>query len=104
MTRRLRPPPRPLEFPEPGKPLAEMTASEKAAYLRQLRRVLRDDEVRRGIRTPRTMREIEIWREGEAEREKWLAEKIAKAGRRQAARAGRGRREDPGQREGPASG
>jgi hypothetical protein len=29
------------------------------------------------------MREMEIWREGEAERERWRAEKIAEAERRQ---------------------
>jgi hypothetical protein len=46
MTRRLRPPPPPLELPEPGKPLAEMAGAERAAYLRQLRRALRDDQVR----------------------------------------------------------
>jgi hypothetical protein len=86
--RRLRPPPPPLELPEPGKPLAEMTVAEREAYLRQLRRALRDDQVRRGIQPPRTMREMEIWREGEAEREKWRAEKIAEIERRQQRRAG----------------
>jgi hypothetical protein len=87
MTRRLRPPRPPLQLPEPGKPPAEMTGAERAAYLRQLRRALRDDQVRRGTQTPRTMREMEIWREGDAEREKWRAEKIAEAERRKARRA-----------------
>jgi hypothetical protein len=60
-----------------------MTAAERATYLRKLRRALRDDQVRRGVRVPGTMREMEIWREGEAERERWRAEKIAEAERRQ---------------------
>jgi hypothetical protein len=64
MSRR-RPPP----IEEPEKPLGEMTPTERAAYLAQVRRALRDDEVRRGARPPRSMREIEIWREGRAERE-----------------------------------
>jgi hypothetical protein len=83
MTRRLRPPRPPLQLPEPGKPLADMTSAERATYLRQLRRALRDDQVRRGVQQPGTMREMEIWREGEADREKWRAEKIAEAERRQ---------------------
>jgi hypothetical protein len=51
------------QFPAPEKPLAEMTSSERAACAASLRRVLRDDEVRRGKRKPKTMREFEIWRE-----------------------------------------
>ena len=95
--RRLRPPPPPLELPEPGKPLVEMSSTERAAYTRKLRRALRDHEVRRGVRRPGTMREMEIWREGEADREKWRVEMIAEAERQQeerAARSGR-RRNDP---------
>jgi hypothetical protein len=51
------------QFPAPPKPLAEMTPDERAAYAASLRRVLRDDEVRRGSRRPKSMREVEIWRE-----------------------------------------
>jgi hypothetical protein len=36
--------------------------------IKGVRRWLRDDEVRRGKRRPRTHREIEIWRAGLAER------------------------------------
>lgn len=50
-----------IELPEPGKPVAEMTADERAAYVTALRQALRDDEVRRGKRKPRTMRETEIF-------------------------------------------
>jgi len=82
MTRRLRPPRPPLQLPEPGKPPSEMTSAERAAYLRQLRRALRDDQVRRGTRPPSTMREMEIWREGEAQREQWREERIAQAEQR----------------------
>lgn len=92
MTRRLRPPPPPLELPEPPGSLTEMTPAERDAYLRKLRRALRDDQVRRGVRNPRTMREMEIRREGDAAREKWRAEKIAEAERRQARRTARGGR------------
>lgn len=92
MTRRLRPPPPPLELPEPEKPLNEMTSAERATYLRKLRWALRDHEVQRGVRRPNTMRETEIWREGEAEREKWRAERIAEAERRQEQRAARAER------------
>jgi hypothetical protein len=38
------------------------------------------------------MREIEIWREGEAERETWRAGKIAETERRQVQRAARAER------------
>jgi hypothetical protein len=50
------------ELPKPSKPLTEMTAAELTAHTAQLRRALRDDEVRRGRRPPRSMREVEIWR------------------------------------------
>jgi hypothetical protein len=53
-----------IELPEPGKPVAEMTAAERAAYVTALRRALRDDEVRHGKRKPRTMRETEIFLQG----------------------------------------
>lgn len=92
MTRRLRPPPPPLDFPEPDKPLAEMTSAERDAYARKLRRALRDNEVRSGTRRPNTMREMEIWREGEADREKWRVEMIAEAERQEEERAARGER------------
>jgi hypothetical protein len=49
------------QFPEPSKPVTEMTPDERAAYTAQLRRALRDDEIRRGTRPPRSMREVEIW-------------------------------------------
>jgi hypothetical protein len=52
------------ELPGRDEPLAEMTADERAAYLTAVRRALRDDEVRRGKRRPKTMREFEIWQEG----------------------------------------
>jgi hypothetical protein len=81
VTRR-RPPP----LPDPGKPLAEMTAAERAASLRSMLRAIRDDEIRRGSRRPRSMREVEIWRQGEAERAERLAARIARARRRRAAR------------------
>jgi hypothetical protein len=50
------------EFPTLPKPVTEMTAAERAAYTAQLRRAIRDDEVRRGRRPPRSMHEVEIWR------------------------------------------
>ena len=90
--RRLRPPPPPLELPEPGKPLAAMSPEERAAYVRKLRRALRDNEVRSGTRRPGTLREMEIWREGEADRERWRVEMIAEAERQQEERAARGER------------
>jgi hypothetical protein len=81
---RRRPPP----IEEPDKPLAEMTPAERSAYLAKVRRVLRDDEVRRGARPPpRTMREHEIWREAQAERDERLAQQIARAKRKQERRA-----------------
>jgi hypothetical protein len=83
------------EFPEPSKPVAEMTAAERAAYTTALRRALRDDEVRRGRRPPRSMREVEIWRGGQAAPTEQGAARIARAGRRQ-------RRPEAGQ-EGPQS-
>ncbi|HEY3772158.1 MAG TPA: hypothetical protein VGL69_04125 [Solirubrobacteraceae bacterium] len=78
MSRR-RPPP----IEEPEKPLGEMTPAERAAYLAQVRRALRDDEVRRGARPPRSMREIEIWREAQATKDERAAARIAQAERRQ---------------------
>jgi len=71
------------EFPEPEKPVAEMTAAERAAYTAQLRRTLRDDQVRRGSRPPRSMREFEIWHEALAEEDEKTAARIARAERRQ---------------------
>lgn len=81
----------PLPMPdEPDKPLGDMTAEEQAAYLRQLRRWIRDDEVYRGARAPRAMREVELRRQGEAAREALRAERTARTLRRQARRATRG--------------
>jgi hypothetical protein len=40
----------------PQRPLAEMTPDERAAYVAKVCQVLRDDEVRRGARRPRTVR------------------------------------------------
>jgi hypothetical protein len=45
---------------------------------------MRDDEISRGTRRPRSMREVEIWREAQAEREARLARRIARAERRRA--------------------
>jgi hypothetical protein len=73
---------RPPELPEPPKPLAQMTPAELDAYRRQFLRAVRDDEIRRGVRRPRTMREVDIMREGMAEREARLARRIARAERR----------------------
>ncbi len=78
----------PLPIPEPDKPLSEMTDAERAAYLRQLRRAIRDDEIYRGARPPRTMRELELRRQGDAAREVKRAERIARAERRQQRRGG----------------
>jgi hypothetical protein len=75
-------PPLQMPGPEPDKPLAEMTAEERVAYLRKLRRWIRDNEVYRGARAPRTMREIELRRQGAAAREAMRAERIARAERR----------------------
>lgn len=54
----------PLPLPEPDKPLREMTDAEPAAYVRKVQRAIRDDEVYRGARRPRTMREVDLWRQG----------------------------------------
>lgn len=69
-----------------------MTPAERDTYFRQMRRALRYHEVRSGTRPPNTMREMEIWRQGNAEREQWLDEQIAEAERRQTERGARGRR------------
>lgn len=75
---------RPLpDLPELPKPLKEMTVGELADYRRQFLRALRDDEVRRGVRRPRTMRETEIMLAGFAEREHRLTLRAERAGRRQ---------------------
>ena len=76
---RLRPPP----MEEPDKPVSEMTPTERAAYARQIQRAMRDDEVRRGVRPPKTMREMEIWHEAQAEREQRRTRRIDRAERRQ---------------------
>lgn len=54
--------------PEWDKPVTEMTAEERAAAMRDVRRWLRDQDVRSGRVPPRTMRETEIWREGTSRR------------------------------------
>jgi single-strand DNA-binding protein len=78
--------------------------AEQTAYLRQLRRALRDDEIRRGKRRPRSMREMEIWRDGMAERDERAAAGIARAqrsgggysgGKGGQGSSGGGRQEDP---------
>jgi hypothetical protein len=73
---------RPPPLPDPPKPVAEMTAEEQRAYLRSVLRVIRDDQVRRGSRRPRTMRETEIMLEGSAERRARHSRRIARAKRR----------------------
>lgn len=70
----------PLPLPEPDKPVAEMTGTERAAYVRKVQRAIRDDEVYRGARRPNTMREVELWRQGQAAR---AALRAANAERRQ---------------------
>jgi hypothetical protein len=71
------------EFPKPSKPLTEMTQAERSAYTAQLRRALRDDEVRRGRRPPKSMREFEIWHGALAAKDEETAARIARAERRQ---------------------
>jgi len=83
----------PLPLPEPDKPLREMTDAEPAAYVRKVQRAIRDDEVYRGARRPRTMREVDLWRQGQAARE---ALRKANAERRRArAQRRRGRATEP---------
>jgi hypothetical protein len=79
MTGRRRPP----ALPEPEKPFREMTDAERGAYLGQLRRALRDDEVRSGSRRPQAMREFGIAREGQLEREERMTRRAERAARRQ---------------------
>jgi hypothetical protein len=69
------------DFPEPEKPPSQMTDIERGAYLRQLRRALRDHEVRSGSRRPQTMREFEIAREGRLEREDRMTRRAERATR-----------------------
>jgi hypothetical protein len=61
-----------------------MTAAERSAYTAQLRRPLRDDDVRQGRRPPRSMREFEIWHEALTAKDERTAAQIA-VGREQAA-------------------
>ena len=72
-----------LDLPEPEKPFREMTGAERGAYFGQLRRALRDDEVRSGSRRPQTMREFGIAREGQLEREERMTRRAERAGRSQ---------------------
>jgi hypothetical protein len=67
------------DLPEPEKPLTEMTAAERNTYTARLGRALRDDEVRRGRRPPRSMREVEIWREGRTVHDEQAAARLARA-------------------------
>jgi hypothetical protein len=75
---------KPPEIEDPPKPLSEMTRGELDSWRRQFFRTMRDDEISRGTRRPRSMREVEIWREAQAEREARLARRIARAERRRA--------------------
>ena len=78
MTRR-----RPEPIEEPEKPFGEMTDGEKHAYLTKARRALHDDEVLRGSRPPRSMREVEIWREAQAAKDERAARRATRAEHRQ---------------------
>jgi hypothetical protein len=60
-----------------------MTDAEQAAWARQVRWSLRDERVRRGTRTPRTMREMTIYLDAQAEKDEHSAGRIARAERRQ---------------------
>jgi hypothetical protein len=71
------------EPPQPDKPLAEMTPRERAAFRTKLRREIRDRQVATGTKTPKTMRETEIWMALRAERDERLARRIALASRGQ---------------------
>jgi hypothetical protein len=75
---RRRPPP----IEEPDKPVGEMPPTELAAYAARLRRTLRDDEVRRGARRPRSAREFEIWTQARAAQDERQAARIAWAERK----------------------
>jgi hypothetical protein len=78
---------RPLAIDKPDKPITDMTPEQLAGYMAKVRRALRDDEVRRGARRPRTMREVELWREAQAAREERRAKRIARVKRKQERRA-----------------
>jgi hypothetical protein len=84
MTGRRRP-----TLPEPEKPVGEMTPEELAEHLREVRRALRDDQVRRGTKPPRTMRKTQIWHEELIAKEERAAARIARVERRQQRRAPR---------------
>lgn len=71
------------ELPEPSKPVAEMTPAERNAYTASIRRTRRDDEVRRGRRPPRSMREVLAWHEALVAEDEQAAARIARAERRQ---------------------
>jgi hypothetical protein len=81
------------EFPEPSKPLTEMTPEERLAYAKSLQRALRDDDIRRGRRPPRSMREVEIWHQALVAKDEQAAARIARAQRRQQRREAE--QEDP---------
>ena len=81
MTRRR--PPEFIDIPEPQTPVREMTPAERGAYVGQLRRAVRDYDVRRGARRPQTMREMEIVLAGFAEREHRLTRRAERPERRQ---------------------
>jgi len=69
------------EPPQPEKPVAEMTPDELAAFRTKLRREIRDRAVVAGTKRPRTMREMDLWRQAQAERDQRQARRIARAER-----------------------
>lgn len=78
------------EFPEPSKPIMEMTPEERLAYTKSLRRALRDDEVRRGTRPPKIMREMESWHQARVAEDEQMAARLAWAERRRRPEAEQG--------------
>jgi len=70
-------------MPERSKPLDEMTPDEVRQYARDLRRWMRDGDVRAGRRAPRTMRETELWLAGQEKRRGRQETRVERAQRRQ---------------------
>lgn len=58
-----------------------MTDVERGAWVRQVRRTLRDERVRRGTLAPKTMREMKIYLDARAEKDERAAARIARAQR-----------------------
>jgi hypothetical protein len=54
-----------------------MTATERMAYVRQLRRALRDEEIRRRTRRPKSNREFEIWHQALVVKDEKAAARIS---------------------------